>query len=918
MELAVRIGMQQRPHYFSSVLDAIGEELPKDVHLDIGSQFLREFTQNGYLDGWLSYFKRDIEEKEADESKRAFMTQFIDGIGSVFQCIGSDDVHDPMKDPLNKYVTQAELDKFTELKTWLKDNPGHQAYKQYQRGFRKINKRIKKKRNKVKNETEDFILSMPKQLGAEFYEFMLPIVKKEDPELYDHMFSMLKREDPRLSEIEIPPYGIEERTNFIKYVLEELEKEDIFEPNVLRRFWEHIERFEYGEVCYQMVCESFQEQYKDSEVHKTLKNIWLVSHLDTIHEQPLDARTRMPFASIDGLLAPNFGYKMERSESYQNWLTNPLAKACGDIIMDAFHLVVDFGCSLDIPLFMHRLEIDLWGSEQEQEIQLRHQYDRFLAPFQLYLLERVFNTPFVSDGTRTISNEFKNPAIIKEDLMEKARSSLENFKNMASCMHVLRPTGAPLTPKEERDGLVFGIGFNGEIFSSPSHSEENKNEIWLTFSKSRRKVNDYLFLEFLKDIAQYPKDGFYDQIINPRIEYYFELYKPLIINHLEKLNNNNDYLEKYAYERYIGGQRINFEEFMRSIKENVPFKDLNSEFQLWIRNTSNWYKIPSLNPYRISFRRNDLRVAPEMPQEEYMVQYAARNILFDALIGRSFSQEHKYLISFLFSHWKEKLLEEVPEGEKSLVQAEQKFENLSEKLRVQINRLLDHIVVRIHPELCAIWQPVINEKFQDFRIIREPKDRIEALEKDLKNIKQEIKNENKKLGQLKRGKDLISEKKEKTQMYLEDIQQKKAKVEEEMQEIQRVINQLPPAPSALNKEVYEEFRTHFFDGRDVEECVEPLFARVLGHDRFFPVYISKKVNKTNITSSDDSPLQLGNRIPNDVIAPCNKRCRHHALGHLYVGDMLCYQSADHRDTVRRTHNLDGVPDRMMTFQHFNR
>jgi hypothetical protein len=86
---------------------------------------------------------------------------------------------------------------------------------------------------------------------------------------------------------------------------------------------------------------------------------------------------------------------------------------------------------------------------------------------------------------------------------------------------------------------------------------------------------------------------------------------------------------------------------------------------------------------------------------------------------------------------------------------------------------------------------------------------------------------------------------EQTQKSRDEMNQQKQQIEEEIQEIQIVINQLPNTPSGLNKEIYEEFRTHFFDGREVEECVEPLFARVLGHDRFFPVYISKKVNKTN-------------------------------------------------------------------------
>ena len=39
---------------------------------------------------------------------------------------------------------------------------------------------------------------------------------------------------------------------------------------------------------------------------------------------------------------------------------------------------------------------------------------------------------------------------------------------------------------------------------------------------------------------------------------------------------------------------------------------------------------------------------------------------------------------------------------------------------------------------------------------------------------------------------------------------------------------------------YEDFKREFFKDCKVSQCVEPVFARVLGHDRFFScVYIQK-------------------------------------------------------------------------------
>ncbi|MDF3055131.1 MAG: hypothetical protein K0Q74_1038, partial [Gammaproteobacteria bacterium] len=101
---------------------------------------------------------------------------------------------------------------------------------------------------------------------------------------------------------------------------------------------------------------------------------------------------------------------------------------------------------------------------------------------------------------------------------------------------------------------------------------------------------------------------------------------------------------------------------------------------------------------------------------------------------------------------------------------------------------------------------------------------------------------------------------------------------------------------------------------DVSQCVEPLFARVLGHDHFFSVYISKLTGKTLIRDGigeESPPLQLGSHTPQDVIPPCSNRCQYHVLGHIYTGDMLGFQSVEQLDERRRVHNLGEVPDRFL-------
>ncbi len=160
---------------------------------------------------------------------------------------------------------------------------------------------------------------------------------------------------------------------------------------------------------------------------------------------------------------------------------------------------------------------------------------------------------------------------------------------------------------------------------------------------------------------------------------------------------------------------------------------------------------------------------------------------------------------------------------------------------------------------------------------------------------------------LKKATTDVSSKVAQAEQCLVALEQQKQQDENEKQQLPHMRN-----PVELSKQAYERFRSHFFKERGVSQCAEPLFSRVLGHDRFFPVLISKKSGLTNIrVEATQLPLQLGNSTPQDVIAPCNQRCQPHALGHLYAGDMLGHQSADHLDHARRTHGLGGVLDRMM-------
>lgn len=180
----------------------------------------------------------------------------------------------------------------------------------------------------------------------------------------------------------------------------------------------------------------------------------------------------------------------------------------------------------------------------------------------------------------------------------------------------------------------------------------------------------------------------------------------------------------------------------------------------------------------------------------------------------------------------------------------------------------------------------------------------DLLEGRVNRVKQNIKGLNKTLDGLKKAGPAVATKIQEAKESLGMAEEEKFTHEVEMR-------QLPTAAAQLTREQYEQFRAYFFQKRDVSQCVEPLFAKVLGHDRFFSVFISNKPAISPLQNQVGSRLQLGNRVPYDVITPCDKNCQHHALGHLYVGDMLCHQSVDHLDHIRQIHGLEGVNDRFM-------
>ena len=177
----------------------------------------------------------------------------------------------------------------------------------------------------------------------------------------------------------------------------------------------------------------------------------------------------------------------------------------------------------------------------------------------------------------------------------------------------------------------------------------------------------------------------------------------------------------------------------------------------------------------------------------------------------------------------------------------------------------------------------------------------------------------------------LNKQRKRLEIQIKKLQKSKPKTEEGTQKLENLrhdlaqnlknvndqLEMLKKPLSGWRSEVFEEFEKIFFKRREVGQCVEPIFAKVLGHDHFFPIYLSKSKPVRDIpdaaSSSHPSELQLGNRHPEYVIPPCDKNCQINALAHLYTSDLLREdQSADLLNTIRITQSMEGVPERIFS------
>ncbi len=898
VESGVGIAMHKRPEYFqpndntskmeedtrnsnqnsSSTLEPSEERNFKIMH-----RFFQEATSKFLL----PKIEEAQEKEKTSATQNPAMSSLLDGFKSAIEWFSSDNVWDPKFSPLNQDVDPKDWDRLETLEKWLSQNPTHPERERYKRETKALQKKIGELRQTRIRSIGDWAFSTITQANPEFSDIQSP------DEIEERIVEKAERE---------------QREKFEKYFKEIFPKPDFFELNDLRKFWENLYRSQDGKIFYEIVCEALSSESTSSDFHKAVLNVWFLSLIDTIHEKPQEARSRMPGLSYAGIQASNFGYDMPKSQSYLEWASNPMARACGDIIIDAFHWLIDLGDSFDTDAFLEEMR-KIFRQEYSEKIP----YNYLIHTFNQFLLERVFKIKYKEginiENVLIQAYQKENPNskdLMGDFLRDIAKPLLEKFRSFAQSRKTLRPNANPSDP----NGFVFGIGFNGRLFDSPCRNpHKDVNEIWLSFSDSGREIGGYLFLTWLIEVSA----SFSKQLAAPlsssrKIEELYSIYKALILEHIRKINNNNS---KYNFEdltresdiQFAKNEQSKFIKFEQEISREHSFAQLSLELQTWISRVSNWYKLPC-----------KIQIAEEMPKAEEKAHESARELLFHAVMSRSFAKDYPQLMPLLFRHWKDELISLILERKNSELLEKVKLADslvkLSTEEKEQVEQLLDELVGRIHPALMPMWNTIMLKEISNPNNFIQSK--LNEVRKNIQKVKETIRNKEEDLKIPDNNHKRFEGKKS-------SLEKTKAELRKLEQEENNYIDATKIPPSKWNKQQFQELKSWFFKNRNIGQCIEPVFARVLGHDHFFPVFISQKVGKTEIpdpNNANHQGLKLGTQYPQDVIPPCDKKCQIHALAHLYTGDLLGYQSAEQLNTIRRTHNQGEVPEKVYSVDEF--
>lgn len=903
LELLVRIGMVKRPEHFQSESEKfLQASSPEDRQYKIAHKFFKDFVQNG-LGYWLKVAREKIDSQDQNNSsQKAAAHKSFEIVEKFFKYMGSDKIYDPSESPLNHGVEAVDLQSLKTLSDWLNENEKKPEYDKYWQEFNFLSEKVRHQRETNLKNGIEYIFNLLKALTPEF----------QDVEDIEDMLAIMNEK-----------HRLDSRKEFEEYYIRSFPTKDVFELNNLRQFWETLYSKQYGPTFYQIVCEALDPSNRESAFHQSILQLWYLSLVDTIHAYPKEARSRMPGLSFSGIPAPNFGYDMARSPNYAQWLnSNSIARASGDIIMDGFYWTVDWGASLNIGEFSDRVRKTMVISEKYSNKKLSypnalempadvseyyskpHQYSPFIDPFAFFFLEKVYHKKFISDGNHNIFEELLKASKERgncnplEAFLEAAKCSLEEFKRFSENMKNLRSEGNDRIIANL--GLVFGIGFNGNLFSSPPQQNGiNRDEIWIAFAESgRTQPGVNLFLALLKNLVSCPSQQFCNDSLRSKEDYFFT-YKDLILFHVNKeIQEHRKNLEGIPHPenaKYYQEKINSFSSLVCQLEQNKPFENLDAKHKEWITNAENWYRAPC----KVNIATDEMSIAEKKAHE------SAREVFLHAAVQRSFTSDYPQLMPLLINHWKLELITKMREHNYSAYLIEKVNEGtlLTKVEESQVYKLIDPLIWEIHPVLKEVNQRLISQKLRQF---------INKKENSLNETK---KSGERKIEKFKKNNPNTKEGIEKVKSCLEEAQNEVARIDEQLKMLQLPL-------SCWEREFFEEFKRTFFESREVGQCVEPIFAKVLGHDHFFPIYLSRSKPASCIpdakSHSQHIVLQLGNIHSQYVIPPCDKNCQINALAHLYTSDLLREdQGADLLNTIRITQSLGEVPRRVYSLEELS-
>ncbi|MGR3912802.1 MAG: hypothetical protein QRY71_05815 [Candidatus Rhabdochlamydia sp.] len=324
------------------------------------------------------------------------------------------------------------------------------------------------------------------------------------------------------------------------------------------------------------------------------------------------------------------------------------------------------------------------------------------------------------------------------------------------------------------------------------------------------------------------------------------------------------------------------------------YQNLNQDSKKWFQQLS-WYRVPHSIEVKVANK--------ELNESEIKIYNFSRELIFDACIERSLSQDYTELNSWLL---------EQSVGLSSFLGKEQFLVN--EKVKSIWRRQIEDMKKEKMSCLTSA-----KEKIDNSQKIKEPLPNLSPLQSAKpRKGKKTVKEDNYRTEWLITDLKEIEENFFKEKHVLSNIKPRKSQKIDKNNSRQEEISYpfLKDSPKEWKIEDLKKFRKSFFEGRHVSSCIEVLFARILGHECFFPIYLSSSGVKEPLMDAQGLIIKIGTSFTYNVIGPCTERCQLHAALHSYISDLFGPQSLTILNQNRETHGKPKLAPRIPTIEEF--